>query len=182
MCSGHVQYPAFAPNTLLLPPALQKWQLEGVFLVFLSIICPNCACTQLFLVPYSFFVFCCSKRRLSRCRHCSKVSQVPGSSLSQYQTYCPATFFVYHILVMFPGLQMWIYIILLYGCFSIILVYRNLFRHSVIDDILTVSTITAAAVSMFVHISLCTCDTITLGEIPKVRFVAANIFFKILHL
>ena len=28
------------------------------FCIFLSIICPNCTCTQLFLVPCSFFVFC----------------------------------------------------------------------------------------------------------------------------
>ena len=36
------------------------------FLVFLYLvvhICPNCMYTQLFLVPYSFFVFCCSRRR-----------------------------------------------------------------------------------------------------------------------
>ena len=28
------------------------------FCILLVIICPSCACTQLFLVPYSFFVFC----------------------------------------------------------------------------------------------------------------------------
>ena len=44
-------------RTLLLLLALQKWQL-GVwsFCILLSRICPDCACTQLFLVPYSFFV------------------------------------------------------------------------------------------------------------------------------
>ena len=35
------------------------------------------ASTWLFLVPYSFFIFCCSRRHLSRCRHCSKGSQDP---------------------------------------------------------------------------------------------------------
>ena len=44
----------------------------------MSVICPNCACTQLFLVPHSFFVLCCSRRNLSRCKHCSKGFQVPG--------------------------------------------------------------------------------------------------------
>ena len=53
------------------------------FRILLSIGCPNCTCTQLFLAPYYFFVFCCSRRCLSRCRRCSKGSQVPGPSLSQ---------------------------------------------------------------------------------------------------
>ena len=34
-------------------------------------------CTQLFLVPYSFFAFCCWGRGLSRCKHWSKGTQVP---------------------------------------------------------------------------------------------------------
>ena len=47
------------------------------FCIFLSIICPNCAAyAQLFLVPYSFFVFCCLKKPLVRCKNCSKGSQV----------------------------------------------------------------------------------------------------------
>ena len=33
---------------------------------------------QLFLVPYSFFVFCCSKRGMSRCQHCSTAAKGPG--------------------------------------------------------------------------------------------------------
>ena len=37
------------------------------FCIFLSITCPKCSCTQLFLVPYSFFVFCPWRRCLSRC-------------------------------------------------------------------------------------------------------------------
>ena len=73
-------------SALLLLPALQKWQLDfWSFCIFLSIICPNCACTQLFLVPYGFFVFCFSRRRLSRCKHCSRGSQVPaGLSLANW--------------------------------------------------------------------------------------------------
>ena len=81
VCRGHAQYPAFAPDTQFLLWALQKWQI-GVFFwsfwIFWSRICPNCACIQLFLVPYSFFVFGCLRRNLSRCKHCSKGSQVPA--------------------------------------------------------------------------------------------------------
>ena len=74
---GQVQYPAFAPKSLLLLVALQKLQLGPlVCLYLLSRICPNWASTQLFLVPYSFFVFCCWRTGLSRCTHCSKRSQV----------------------------------------------------------------------------------------------------------
>ena len=75
---------------LLLPmvffaPTLQKWQLGVlVFFFFLVIscllyrICPNFTHTQLFLVPYSFFVFYCLSRCLSRCKHCHKGSQMPA--------------------------------------------------------------------------------------------------------
>ena len=48
------------------------------FCILLSIICPSCACMQSFLVPYSFFVFCCLRRLLSRCKHCGKGFQVPA--------------------------------------------------------------------------------------------------------
>ena len=47
------------------------------FCIF-SIICPNWPRTHLFLICYSIFVFCCSRRCLSRCKHCSKGSQVPA--------------------------------------------------------------------------------------------------------
>ena len=50
-----------------------------VFLAFLYHIVhnlpPDCACVDLFLVLFSFFLFSCSRRRLSRCRLCSKRSQ-----------------------------------------------------------------------------------------------------------
>ena len=66
------------------PTSASSWVLFfWYFCILLSIICPNCICMQLFLVSYSFFVFCCSRRHLSRCKHCSKGSQVPGPSLSQ---------------------------------------------------------------------------------------------------
>ena len=53
------------------------------FFILLFIICPNCTYMQLFLVPYIFFVFCCSRRCLSMCKNCSKGPQVSGPSLSQ---------------------------------------------------------------------------------------------------
>ena len=58
----------------------------GVFLVFLNLVVHNLPplhIMQLFLAPYSFFVFCYLGKHLSRCKYCSKVSQVPGSNLFQ---------------------------------------------------------------------------------------------------
>ena len=76
-CRVHAQYLAFAPCTQFLLLALQKWQLGFFCLLYLlSRICPTWSCTQLFLVPYSFFVFCCWRRGVSRCKHSSKGSQV----------------------------------------------------------------------------------------------------------
>ena len=49
----------------------------GLFVTFGSRICPNCTCTQLFLVPYSFFVFCCSRRGVSKCKNCSTAAKGP---------------------------------------------------------------------------------------------------------
>ena len=40
----------------------------------------NWACMQLFLAPYCFFAFCCSRNDVSRWKHCSRV---PSPSLSQ---------------------------------------------------------------------------------------------------
>ena len=37
----------------------------------LSRICPTCASTQSFLVPWRFFVFYCLRRAVSRCKHSS---------------------------------------------------------------------------------------------------------------
>ena len=50
-------------------------RLFGSFCILLSTVCPNCECSQLFLVSYSFFVFCCLGRLLSKCKDCSKWSQ-----------------------------------------------------------------------------------------------------------
>ena len=67
-------------STPLLLQAFQKWQLGFlVSLYLLSRICPNCPYMQLILVPYSFFVFCCWRRGVSRCRHCSTAAKGPRS-------------------------------------------------------------------------------------------------------
>ena len=52
VCRDHVQDPAFAPGTSEV--AAGFWP----FCILFFIICPNCTCMQLVLVPYSFFVFC----------------------------------------------------------------------------------------------------------------------------
>ena len=71
LCAGdHAQDPPFAPGTS--EGTLGSWP----FCIFF-IICPNWPCTHLFLIRSSIFVFCCSRRRLSRCKRCSKGSRVP---------------------------------------------------------------------------------------------------------
>lgn len=57
-----------------------SWVLVSLYL--LPRICPNCTCSQLFLVSYFPFVFCCYRRGLSRCKYCSIAAKVPGPSLS----------------------------------------------------------------------------------------------------
>ena len=44
-----------------------------------SRIWPKCVCTQLVLGPYSFFVFCCWRRGVSRRKHCSTAVKHPRS-------------------------------------------------------------------------------------------------------
>ena len=46
-----------------------------------SRICPNCTWVKLFLVPYSLFVFCCSRRGVSRRKHCGTAAEDPKSQL-----------------------------------------------------------------------------------------------------
>ena len=55
-------------------PCFCSWHLRSgswvlAFLYLLFIICRNCECMQLLLVPYSFFVFCFWRRHLSSCKH-----------------------------------------------------------------------------------------------------------------
>ena len=62
-------------SILFLLLVLQTWQL------YLCIFCSESALTtlQLFLVPYSFFVFCCFERGVSRLRHCRTATRGPMS-------------------------------------------------------------------------------------------------------
>lgn len=69
-CRGRAPLPALAPGCSEVGTG--RW----VSLYLLSAIYSNCACTQLFLVPCSFFLFCCRKRCFSRRKHCSSV---PGT-------------------------------------------------------------------------------------------------------
>ena len=62
---GHVQYPVLLLTPLYL---VGNW--------------PQRACLQSFSVPSGFFVFCCSRRRLPRYKHCRKESRVPGPHLT----------------------------------------------------------------------------------------------------
>ena len=75
-----VQYPAFAPDALLLFQALQKWQLGFlVSLYLLSRICPNCQARSYFQSHTVFFVFFLLEERcvqVQALQHCSKGSQV----------------------------------------------------------------------------------------------------------
>ena len=75
LCAGIVS------RTLLLLQAPQSGSLFWSFGVLLFTVCPKCSYTQLFLVPYSFFIFCCLRRHLCRFKHCSKGFQVPVPSL-----------------------------------------------------------------------------------------------------
>ena len=47
----------------------------GLSVSFGSRIYTTYTCTQLFVVPYSFFAFCCSKRRVSRSKYCRTVAK-----------------------------------------------------------------------------------------------------------
>ena len=83
VCRGHAQYPAFAPDPLLLLPALQKWQL--VFLVscyLLTIILPHCRTQAVIFSPIQFLYICCSRRGVSRGKYCSTAAKGPGSQAS----------------------------------------------------------------------------------------------------
>ena len=76
---GACPVPCFCSWHLFLLLALQKWQLG--FLVFLYLFVhdlPQLHMHTVILVPYSFFVFCCLQKGLSRCEHCSKGSGVPA--------------------------------------------------------------------------------------------------------
>ena len=66
-------------STLLLFLTPQKWQLGfWSFCIFLFLVC---TATQLLLVPYSFFVFCCWRKQFVQEQALQQ--RVPSPSLSQ---------------------------------------------------------------------------------------------------
>ena len=72
----------YAPDTHFAPGSLEM--AVGFYIyIFGSRICPNCMCSQLSLVLYSFFVFCSLRRGVSKCKLCSTAAKGPGPSLSQ---------------------------------------------------------------------------------------------------
>ena len=70
-----------------LSPWVDSLPLHNLGRHFLSMICPNCTCMKVFLVSHSFFSLGCSRRDFTQCKHCSKVSQIPGPSLPYHQRY-----------------------------------------------------------------------------------------------
>ena len=60
-----------------------SWMFFFFLCTFWSRICPNCACTGLFLVPCSLFVFCCWRRGVSGANFATLQLRAPGPSLSQ---------------------------------------------------------------------------------------------------
>ena len=81
------QHPVFAPSSSEVAVGFFLF----VCLVFLYLVVQDlpqlCVHTVIFS-PYGFFVFCCSRRLLSRCKHCSEGSQVSGPSLSHFDYFC----------------------------------------------------------------------------------------------
>lgn len=71
---------------LLLTP--QKWQSGFASFSILYTICPIPHMHMVTSSPFLFPCICCWKRCLSRCRHCSEGSRVPGPSPSQSLLLC----------------------------------------------------------------------------------------------
>ena len=82
---GRAQYPVLCPWHPFCSRLFRNgsWVLYIYLSIFGSRICPTCTCSQLFLVLYSFFVFCSLRRGVSKCKLCSTAAKGPGPSLSQ---------------------------------------------------------------------------------------------------
>ena len=75
VCRHHVQYPAFAPGTS--DVSVGFWP----FYILLFIICPNCACVQLFLILIVSLYSVVQEGDV--CPGASTPVKGPGPSLSQ---------------------------------------------------------------------------------------------------
>ena len=79
----HAQCIAFAPSTALCSRSSEMATgFVGIFIFLFFGLCifgpkciPTAACMELFLVPHSFFVFCSSRRGVSRCKLCSTAAK-----------------------------------------------------------------------------------------------------------
>ena len=82
---GRAQYPVLCPWHPFCSRLFRNgsWVLYIYLSIFGSRICPTCTRSQLFLVLYSFFVFCSLRRGVSKCKLCSTAAKGPGPSLSQ---------------------------------------------------------------------------------------------------
>ena len=69
VCRVCAQYPAFAPGS-----SKVAFGIFGLFVSFVQNL-PQLHIHAFILVPYSFFVFCCLKRGVSRCKHCSPLAK-----------------------------------------------------------------------------------------------------------
>ena len=86
---GHLQYPAFDLNSLFFKECfIYFWQCWVFFVASykLSLVAVSwggyylvemCRIPQLLLVPCSFFVFCCWRRGVSRCKPCRAAAKCP---------------------------------------------------------------------------------------------------------
>ena len=84
VCRAHAQYPAFAPDTQFLLPALQKWQLGFLFLAFLYLIVRNLPRLGLHAVifpPLQFLYDLLLEETFVQVQALQQ--RVPGPSLSQ---------------------------------------------------------------------------------------------------
>ena len=73
VCRGHAQYTAFAPNGVLLySPTF--WSLCIFWVRNLPRL--HCTCTQSFLVPCRLFMFYCSRRGMTKGKHCRTAARV----------------------------------------------------------------------------------------------------------
>lgn len=73
VCMGHVALFQIPCSQLFRSGSWDFWSF-----CILSVICPNWMCRQLFLIPYSFFVFCYSRRFQVQ----APQQRVPGPKLS----------------------------------------------------------------------------------------------------